>query len=579
MYILSLEISNLLSIESASIQFEDSGLVLVDGWNYDTNRANGAGKTALFNCLSFALFDKIPRKITASEILKRGAKTGYAAVKLLCGEDEWVVRRSRPKGVEFFKNGSQLTITQSEFESVIRLTYDQFLLTIYTPQANSVESVRFLNSSDSEKKSFILKLLNVDRFADLKRCADDKVKQISSLIDKDKNSINSNLSKIAAYSESLVDEIEVSEQLSLLNTSIESLQSQVDKLASSVKPDLSRYKKLESDIRQKQLNISQAKVRRGMLHDRYRELSSAIKDLDVNERCSECGAILDTKDLKIKHKEHQEKIKQKLQQLKAQIDEQDLVISEENKVNEVFLKLEEKKRKELEQYNKDSEACSEIKVLLKIQVSKKEVLLLKLKSNQELNNKINSLIELNKKLTESCSNNKKHLEIYKTLSNVYSPTGAQAYVLDSVVDTFNEVIQKYIDILSPNMSYILNSYKETSKGDVVAKFSETLTKNGVEVSVGSLSGGELKGLSLCVDFALLEVLETQFGLSLNPIILDEPFDGLDAAGREIVLGLLEQLSRSRQIFVIDHASEAKSSFSKIVHVTLRNDTSVVNVSA
>jgi DNA repair exonuclease SbcCD ATPase subunit len=567
-----------LSIESASISFEDSGLVLVEGWNYDTNRANGAGKTAIFNCLSFALYDKIPRKITASEILRRGAKSGSATVKLLCGQDEWLVRRSRPKGVEFFKNGIRSEITQAEFESVIRLTYDQFLLTIYTPQANSIQFPRFLNSSDSDKKSFILQLLNLDRFVELKKLADEKIKHISSLIDRDQNLINSNLSKISAYSESLVDEVDISAQISELDTSIADLERQLNKLALSVKPDLSKYKKLESDIRQKQLDISQAKAKRAMLYERYREISKSIKDIEISDRCSECGAVLDTKELKAKHEEHQQKVKQKLQQIKAQIDEQDLIIAEENKINEILLKLEEKKRKESEQYNKDVETSNEIRSLIKIKNSKKEVLLSKLKNNQELNAKISNLTEINKKLIENCSNYKKELEIYKTLSSIYSPTGAQAYVLDSVVDTFNEVVQKYIDILSPNMSYILNSYKETSKGDVVAKFSETLTKNGIEVSVGSLSGGELKGLSLCVDFALLEVLETQFGMSLNPIILDEPFDGLDNTGREIVIGLLEELSRSRQIFVIDHASEAKSSFSKTIHVALKNDISTVSVS-
>ena len=127
------------------------------------------------------------------------------------------------------------------------------------------------------------------------------------------------------------------------------------------------------------------------------------------------------------------------------------------------------------------------------------------------------------------------------------------------------------------MSYTLNSFKETAKGDVVAKFSETLTKGGKEVSVGSLSGGEEKGLSLCVDFALLEVLETQFGMTLNPIILDEPFDGLDATGREVVIDLLETLARNRQIFIIDHSSESKSMFTESVRVELRNEISTISL--
>ena len=137
MRVLSTEIENILSIEKASISFEDTGLVLVEGWNYDTQRANGAGKTAVFNCLAFSLYDQLPRKITKSEVLRRGSKTGFVKTRVLCGDDVWTVVRSRPKGVKFYKNDVEQDITQDEFQSFIRLSYEQFLLTIYTPQANS----------------------------------------------------------------------------------------------------------------------------------------------------------------------------------------------------------------------------------------------------------------------------------------------------------------------------------------------------------------------------------------------------------------------------------------------------------
>lgn len=576
MQILSLDISNILSIESASLTFEDKGLVLVEGWNFDTQRANGAGKTAIFNCLSYALFEKIPRKISASEILKRGTKQGYVTVSLTCGEDKWTVKRSRPKGVEFFKNDIKTDISQQEFENIIRITYDQFLLTIYTPQSNSGLASRFLISPDSEKKTFILQLLNLDRFVELKKQSDDRVKQFSSLIERDQNLIKNNDARIEAYRESIVDESSISEAILALETMSKQLNTSILEVSSVKAPDLSKYSKIEDDIRTKQAEIAQAKAKRSILHDRYRELISNVHDFNDNDTCSECGSLLDTKDSKDKHEQHQIKIKAKAEDIKNQISSIEDVILKEKNMIDIVQKLREKKSKESEEYNRASSHLSELKSLIKTNSLKKENLVTKLKNNQDLQSKIDNLIEINEGLHKICSENRSQLEIYKTLSNIYSPTGAQAYVLDSVVDSFNEIIQKYIDILSPNMSYILNSYKETSKKDIVAKFSETLTKNGIEVSVGSLSGGEQKGLSLCVDFALLEVLETQFGLALNPIILDEPFDGLDSSGKEIVIELLEQLSKNRQIFVIDHSSEAQSKFPKLIKVELRNDTSTIS---
>jgi DNA repair exonuclease SbcCD ATPase subunit len=127
------------------------------------------------------------------------------------------------------------------------------------------------------------------------------------------------------------------------------------------------------------------------------------------------------------------------------------------------------------------------------------------------------------------------------------------------------------------MTYQLKSYKETVKGDVTAKFSEHLMMDGRPVSIGSLSGGENRALSLCVDFALVDIMERQFGIAMSPIILDEPFDGLDGAGREFIIELLEKFSVDRQVVVIDHASEVKGMFTKVINVEKRNGVSTVSL--
>ncbi len=577
MRVLSIEIQDILSVQSASMQFEDSGLVLVEGWNYDTQRANGAGKTALFNCLAFALYDKLPRKITKTEILRRGCKTGFVKASVLCGDDVWTVVRSRPKGVKFFKNDVEQDITQEEFESFVRLSYEQFLLTIYTPQANSGELKRFLSAPDSSKKDFLLQLLNLDQFGDAKKAVDEIIKQRQAAIDLDSKKIETARARIETYEESLIDVDAVKAELASIATTIAPYEKEILELSEIPKPDLTKYVSTEDGIRVKQQEIAQAKAKRSMLHDRYRELTTAIQEYNPEAACGECGSSLDTAEARLSHSEHQDKIKQKALDVKKQIDDVDTIIAKEQGITDLAKKLRDKKSQESADYQAAQIRINELKGFIRTKQQVSENAALKLSNNEEILNKIKALqdrvdIELN-----NIANNKRELELYKTLSAIYSPTGAQAYVLDSVVDSFNEVIQKYVDMLSPNMSYVLNSFKENSSGDIVAKFSETLTKGAETVSVGSLSGGEEKGLSLCVDFALLEVLETQFGMTLNPVILDEPFDGLDAAGREIVVDLLESLARNRQIFVVDHASESKAMFTKSIRVELRNDISTISI--
>ena len=99
--------------------------------------------------------------------------------------------------------------------------------------------------------------------------------------------------------------------------------------------------------------------------------------------------------------------------------------------------------------------------------------------------------------------------------------------------------------------------------------------NGKDISIGSLSGGELRALSLAIDFAMINILNSKFSIDLNPIVLDEPFNGLDTMGKEMIIELLEKLAVDKEILIIDHSSETKSMFDKTIRVEKRNGISKI----
>ena len=566
MKIKELEIENILSIEKASISFDDTGLILVEGWNHDSGRANGAGKSAIFNSLSFALFDKVPRKITASEILRRGTKSGFASATIESNGDTYTVKRTRPKGTEFTKNGVNINITQEEFEKIIKLTYDQFIISAYCAQSGSN---RFISLNDADKKTFLLKLLDLDKFQELKKIADEHIKEISLAINVLHVKHTTAISKIEAYRESLIDRDEIAIQNNELTKEIEELQVKLLSIEEVPKPDLSHYISLENQLSLKEKEILIAKTTKTMLHNQYKKINVGIHEFEMSDTCLECGSTISTENARQHHDQKQESLKLETVSCKLQIDEQDVIVSRENDIHNMKSKIFAKKNKELESFN----TASQIAINLNSLISKKQDLVesnnVKLLKDMDLLNKINKLSDLAAICEAQNDNKSKDLEFYKALSSIYSPTGAPAYVLDSIVDSFNDTVIKYIELVWPTASYSLNSYKQTSKGDVVAKFSESLIMDGIDVSIGSLSGGELRALSLCVDFTVVEILQKNFGISINPIILDEPFDGLDASGKEVVIELLEKLSRDRSIIVIDHGSEAKVMFSKTIMVEKR----------
>lgn len=574
MKIISVKINNILSIQEAEIKFDESGLVLVKGWDHDSNRANGAGKTAIFNALCFGLYDKMPRKITTSEILRRGTKNGYVEVIISCSNEVYKVSRSRPKGVKFFCNDNEISITQDEWESKLGLNYNQFMMVGYCSQGSSS---RFLSVNDADKKKFILQLLDLDSFTTAKKNSDEIIRNLLVLKDKIESETLSLKSKIEAYSENLLDANSAKQELAELHKRIKVQQDDLNDLLKIEKPDLSKYSSLEDDLINKKNNFINIKAKREVLHSQYRKLVSKDKPFISIEECASCGSILDTSKAIAAHEKESQIIKLEMVDIKSQIDQCDLDLAKEEQLNNLIVKLKNKKREESNDYDAAQNKVNQIRLNLQLLNQKANTLSIKIQQNEQLMNKINSLNEGLKDNAVKSSEYITKIELYETVASIYSPTGAQAYILDSIIELFNKSISEYISQVWDTATYELLSYREKQDGDISAKFSEKFTINGKDTSIGSLSGGEYRALSLCVDFALIDVVERQFGVYISPIILDEPFDGLDSDGRELIVGLLESLSRNRLIIVIDHSSETKSMFSNIISVEKRGGISSLSM--
>jgi DNA repair exonuclease SbcCD ATPase subunit len=575
MQIKFLEIENILSIEKASVTFEDSGLVLVEGWNHDDGRANGAGKTAIFNALTFAIYDKLPRKVTASEIVRRGCKGGFASATIQVGGDIYTVQRKRPKGVQFTKNGQVLDLTQTEWESVIKLTYDQFLISMYSAQRTTT---KFIELNDSSKKDFLLKLLDLSEFTACKKLTDSKL----SLIDKDLQATtlagNNFKSKIEAYRESIVDTDVAQATVDQLRQEVNAFNVQIKTLEQIQRPDLSKFNQLQDDVNKKLMSFATIKAERDQLFNEHRKLTAKIRPFSGDTTCGACGTALDISDAKVHHEKEVEALKEQAATLKISIDECDVKLAQEQQVQELSKRIREKRNSESSAYDNAIDSIKDLSSKISMRNNRISSLSDAITRSEAVSAKIAEFEALLEQANTKKHSLSKQAELLKTVASICSPTGAQAYILDSIIETFNDHVTKYVDLVWSNATYKLISYKENSGGDIVAKFSENLAINGKEVSIGSLSGGEFRALSLCVDFAIIDVLSGQFGMKLNPIVMDEPFDGLDSVGRELVIDLLEKLALDRLIFVIDHATEAKSMFTKSIKVEKRNGVSAITVS-
>ena len=569
MRVKELEAENILSIGHINISFGNSGLVLLDGWNHDDNSHNGAGKTSIFNALAFAIYNKLPRKVTASEIVRKGCKTGFARVVVDIGRDEFDIKRSRPNGLVILKNKQLIPeMSQEQLEALIGLTYDQFLICMYSAQT---ESVKLITLNDGSKKDFFLRLLSLEDFAERKKYVDSVIKTKTTELNEFESSLGKVDARISAYSESLIDVEDIGDRIKELDTS--ELEKKLVLRSSLEKPDMSKFDLLESTLTNKLMNMRSAEATIANAHTMIRKLDNTLASMDNNSvNCPHCNEsfVLGTDGPMTKqHLVHERA---------TYVDDVNTLsqtVLEKTSLIDKLNKLKVKRSESLSQYNNVSAANIELKNAIDTRKRTIASLNEKLEKQAEITAKIASAKKLLSGLLVKISDLKDEILVYEAVSTALSPTGAPAYVVDSVIDQFNDKVSQYVSLVWPNASYSLQSYKENKSGDIKAKFSDKLAIQGVERSIGSLSGGELRCLSLAVDFAVIDVVETTFGISINPIILDEPFESLDSLNKERVIEILETLSVDRQIWIVDHTSESKSMFSTIVKVEKKDGVSLI----
>ena len=582
MRITGAEIHNILSIGKIKFQFSDTGLVLVDGRNEDDDTANGAGKSAFFNAISFGIYGKVPRKITSTEILRRGTKRGFSRITIDKNNDEWVVERHRPNKVSYFKNGVEQTITQEAFEASIGMTYTQFLISMYAAQS---EGCKLISLNDSAKKDFFLQLMNLEKFATSKKEVDSEIKKIKAQILHHETEMDKAASNIDIWREQLVDH----EAWKIKHSSYDysDLELQRNELQKITRPNLSRYYELESKISDKI-----QKLNRYEQQERTLELEKAlvIKQLDslnntvahdlecpsCNEKLCVSGQGVATIDrVRSDRLKQKETLNKKAEDLDIQLLEFSSLQEDKNKVLEMQRQLKLKVRQETENYDKASKQVMDLERTINQRKMQQERLVDIANQAERASAKIAVLKDTIADCSQMLNKDKGELELLETVAALLSPTGAPAYIMDSVVDVFNDKMAEYVNLIWPNATYRIQTFKETKAGEVRAKFSEQLIIGGQRTSVGSLSGGEFRCMSLAMDFAVVDVLETMFSIKVNPVVLDEPFEGLDISNRERVIELLEQVATQRQVIVIDHASEAKAMFSDVIKIVKRNGVSML----
>ena len=530
---------------------------------------NGHGKSSIALVLEEALFNKNSKGIKKADILNRHLKDKSYSIELEFNKDgdEYVIKTTRgsTQTVKFSKNGEDIsshtaTATFKLIEDTIGIDHKAFSQLVYQSSSASLE---FLTATDTNRKKFLIDLLNLTKYLE----AFEVFKAVAS---------------------------ELSKEVVGIESSIKTTQSWLDKHSSAsldLEPILAEPSvdpKLEQELAD--LKVQQTTIleenKRITKNNQYR---SQLESIDLESIKSAPSTIEDTSSLSVESGEHKKVIKdadafitkvakldgtcptclqkvdrKKLDELIAEQEElKSAAAIAVKKIDAKLLEASAAKKKydaaqklksEWESYHAlvdqdmtaellDSEKLSgDIYELGNVILEAKQ----KLESIRKQNEKAranNARVEviseqigqMGKDLAEysvklAASSDK--LALLQILQKTFSTSGLIAYKIECLIKDLEDLANEYLAELSDGRFQLTFKVAASDKLNVV------ITDNGRDIDILALSGGERARVNTATLLAIRKLMQSLSNARINLLVLDETAENLDVEGKEKLVEVL-----------------------------------------
>ncbi len=587
-YFKHLSITNFMSYETAEIDLNKTGNILVGGINNnpdDNAKSNGCGKSSLFSALCWCLTGETVSGAKDVANIYLNGKTEVSITFDLDGNSYKITRTKNPSNLFIYING------ENKSGKGIRDTSE--LLEEYIPQLSSslINSViilgqglpqRFTNNSPSGRKEVLEKLSNSDfMITDLKeRLSKRKI----TLLDQQRQLQDDNLTNSTSIKLNndnirlLTEELNTLESKEDLIISLNKVESRLDELSEEIiefeeldevfqetfSDKNLEYTKINNEYLDALNSVEQVDTKEQEdklldLKSEYKLLNNKIRELEnVTDICPTCGQKLpnvtkfDTTDLRI---ELDNKLKS-ISTLEQEID--NINIKNKNnislckqlfdeKINDIKEDLDIIKT-DIVENNKKLQSINNTKVELEKEKLDIENRINSLEENiLYRKNKILDLTEKNKKLNEKLYNNNEQLDIINERISINSKMQTlvkrdfRGYLLNNVIS--------FIEMQAKTYSLVVFG---------TDKLSFKLNNNNIDIAYDNkdysvLSGGEKQKLDIIIQFAIRDMLCTFLDFSSNILVLDEITDSLDSIGVNNIFDLIDSnLNDVEVVYIISH---------------------------
>ena len=530
MQIKKLIVKNFYSFKDVELDFSNfTGITRILGRNKDSGGSNGAGKSALFEAITWGIYGVTIRKSTEAALVN--AQTGKDCSVCIILEKKGIgmvtiTRAKRPTSLDVEVNGvlinkENATQTQAYLEDLLETDYKSFLASVVFGQHSTFT---FLDSSPEDKRRIIKNCFNLDDIFS-KRSS---VKQL-------KSSYQGELKVISTLITNLIQEkLRLEEEVPDEKYKLMKL------------PSLENILKAESKIAENEKHIREYQRAIKKERDRLRRINDSIKE-GVYEDEKECH-VCKSKYTKSQTKQDVINLGGDADELSMQIKEKEIVIKDLRDINETLVpKI---SSSEWAKYNKKN------------------------KQIENAQGSIHRLTQVSKQLEEYESKRvelESLLEVMKFWEVAFSEKGLIRYIIRNILDYFNLRSNEYASILTGGQFSL----------EFNDELSETIRNNNVETKYISLSGGEKRKVNLAIMLALQDLSSKISRTDCNLLFFDEVCDNIDNPGILAVnnlLRMLESQNPEKKVLVITHNNYLQELLGDTDAITVRKQKGISKVS-
>ena len=527
---------------------------------------NGHGKSSIALILEEVLFNKNSKGIKKSDILNRYSKDKKYSIdlKFMSNSDEYNIStvRGATQTVKLLRNGEDIsehtaTATYKLIEEILGFDHKTFTQIVYQTSAYSLE---FLTATDTNRKKFLIDLLNLSKYT----AACDIFKSISKDIGLQMDSLDAKLSTVRTWlaqfgsadlakkTELTVPEAKVLENYKVSELLIElaNIDTTNKKISQNIK-----YKEILDgivlDIVQKPVvDVNALQVELGLLNSAKDKANKIIKGTGpITSSCTYCGQKVDNSHKQVMVDEATTEVARLLPQIALLNDK----IKQANK-DIVAFNAAQQAQLEWEKYHSLFNSTLPVVVINKASLEdeiaslKKQVLdrhneIVRInKANTAViahNTKIDVIMQqmdtMQKdlvKYTDEYSIVSKRFANLQVLVKTFSTTGLVAYKIECLVKDLEELTNKYLLDMSDGRFQIYFKINASDKLNVI------VNDNGNDIDILALSNGERARVNISTLLAIRSLMQSLSNCRINLLILDETVESLDIDGKEKLVEVL-----------------------------------------